>query len=262
MHDPKKIPVIAVDIGSSRTHAAIVDIKETACLCRRDFPSPDIARYLPKALSRMIKETGCAAPLPAVIAGGAGSRARAAKKIIKSRGAYPVTHCTCRASLPIAFAYKKPVRLGADRIADALYAATRYPGRACIIIDAGTFITVDIVTASAKFLGGVIMPGIATQLHGMNAAAPVLPLVNVAATRIPLPATSTAACMQAGALFGSAGGLNLLVRNYREITGKKSVILATGGGWDEIKKLVDFKFVEVPDMTVIGVALYYCYSSE
>jgi type III pantothenate kinase len=261
MPEKTKTSVVAIDIGSSRTHAGVVDVGRLTCLCRRDFPSQDMIRKLPETLSRMKKEAGCAAPLPAVIAGGAGSPAKTAEKILASRGARPVLHLACSSSLPVAFAYKNPSRLGADRIADALYAAARYPGRACIIIDAGTCITVDVVTASAKFLGGVIMPGVATQLHGMKAAAPALPTVAVTEARMPLPATSTAACMQAGALFGSAGGLNLLVKNYQEITGKKCVILATGGGWKGIKKLVDFKYIEVPDMTIVGTGLFYRYAS-
>ena len=58
------------------------------------------------------------------------------------------------------------------------------------------------------------------------------------------------------AAHGTAGALNHLVRMFRSSLGGKCLVLATGGGWRAIKNLVDFKFVEVPAMTLIGTALY------
>ena len=108
-------------------------------------------------------------------------------------------------------------------------------------------------------MGGAILAGIETQIRGLHAATNTLPAVAMPGKKIPLPGTSTEECMQAGAAHGTAGALNHLVRKYRSLLGGKCIVLATGGGWHVTSKLVDFKFIEVPDMTLIGTALYALY---
>ena len=84
-------------------------------------------------------------------------------------------------------------------------------------------------------------------------------MVEIPGRKIPFLGGSTIQCIQAGATRGTAGALNHLVRKYRSLLGGKCIVLATGGGWHVTSKLVDFKFIEVPDMTLIGTALYALY---
>jgi type III pantothenate kinase len=56
--------------------------------------------------------------------------------------------------------YRNPLEVGADRIAGAIAASQRHPGRNLIIVDCGTATTFDVVTAAGDYLGGVILPGI------------------------------------------------------------------------------------------------------
>jgi type III pantothenate kinase len=247
--------VVAVDIGSSRVHAGIVDIRKTRCLCRADFLPSETTRRLPHLLGR-----GRQSGVPAVISGGRNRLTQKIRKTLAACGVRPVSEIGPAASLPVRFRYDRPAKLGADRIADTLYAAAAYPKRNAIIIDSGTAITVDAVTGGAEFTGGVILAGIGTQLCGLHASTATLPLTTIPAAPIPFPGGSTEQCLRAGAVHGTAGALNHLVRSYRRILGGKCVVLATGGAWHVTKNLVDFNFIEIPDMTLIGTALYYGFS--
>jgi pantothenate kinase type III len=63
-------------------------------------------------------------------------------------------------------------------------------------------------------------------------------------------------CIQAGAAHGTAGALNHLVEKYKGLLGGKCTVLATGGAWHLTRKFVDFDFIEVPDMTLVGTGLF------
>jgi len=245
--------VLAVDIGSSRMHAGLVDTCKHSCLFRSDFPLSEMSRRLPKALGKLKINVS------AVIAGGRKGYAQKAGKILKTCGVTSIATIRIVSGLPLRFRYDKPGTLGADRIADALYAVTVYPKRNVIIIDSGTAITVDAVSSTAELMGGVILAGVETQLCCLHAATNTLPMVAMSGKKIPLPGRSTEQCMRAGAAHGTAGALNHLVRNYNHLLGGKGIVLATGGAWHLTKKLVDFEFIEVPDMTLIGTALYALY---
>ena len=245
--------VIAVDIGSTRVHAGLVATGKHSCLFRTDFPLSEMSRHLPGAFGKLKIN------VPAIIAGGREGYAQKAGRILKNLGITSIKNLRWLPSLPVRFNYDRPGTLGADRIADALYAVTVYPKRNVIIIDSGTAITVDAVSSKAEFMGGAILAGIETQLRGLHAATNTLPIVALPGKKVPLPGTTTEQCMQAGAVHGTTGALNYLVRKYRTLLGGKSIILATGGGWHVTKKFVDFKFIEVPDMTLIGTALYSLY---
>jgi pantothenate kinase type III len=242
--------VLAVDIGSTNVHCGLVDTRRCVCLRRSDFPLGRISVRLPAFIDKIENN------VPAVIAGGRSGMAQRAGNILKKTRRFPVIRLRLQARLPVQFRYEKPSALGADRIADALYAGAQYPGQNIIIIDSGTAITVDAITSRAEFLGGAIMAGAVTQLRGLRAAAASLPSVALPAGNIPFPGRSTVQCMQAGAAHGTAGALNHLVEKYRGLLGGKCTVLATGGAWHLTGTLVDFNFIEIPDMTLVGTALF------
>ena len=178
------------------------------------------------------------------------------EKALLSRGTASISHVKHHKGLPVSVRYDKPSTLGADRIADALYAAAVYPGRNVIIIDSGTAITVDLVNLKGEFLGGAILAGVEAQLKILHSSTGTLPLITTPADKIELPGTSTESCMQAGTAHGIAGAMNRLVRNYQSAVEEKCLVLATGGAWHVTESLVDFDFTAAPDMTLIGTALF------
>lgn len=62
--------------------------------------------------------------------------------------------------------YETPSQLGSDRWA-ALIAARAIAPEGCVVVNAGTAMTVDALTADGVFLGGMIVPGLATMLRAL-----------------------------------------------------------------------------------------------
>ena len=73
--------------------------------------------------------------------------------------------------IPVRHPYAPPEAPGADRLVAALAAFDR-AGGACVVVDAGTAVTVDVVGADGSFLGGAIAPGLVALRDGLRARAP------------------------------------------------------------------------------------------
>jgi len=106
-----------------------------------------------------------------------------------------------------------PKEVGADRIVNCLAAFQKY-GTAAIVIDFGSSICVDVVSAKGEFLGGAIAPGI--QVSSDAAAARSPPAAGRARPSPFRGCKNTVECMQAGAVFGFAGLVDGLVGRIRD----------------------------------------------
>ena len=78
--------------------------------------------------------------------------------------------------VPIGNAYLTPATLGRDRLAAAVGAATLYPRRNALIVDFGTAVTLDFVSADGVFRGGCISPGMAMRSRALHEYTAALPL--------------------------------------------------------------------------------------
>ena len=78
--------------------------------------------------------------------------------------------------VPIGNAYLTPATLGRDRLAAAVGAATLYPRRNALIVDFGTAVTLDFVSADGVFRGGCISPGMAMRFRALHEYTAALPL--------------------------------------------------------------------------------------
>lgn len=141
--------------------------------------------------------------------------------------------------LPIVVDYKTPSTLGRDRIAVAVGAYAEHPDCNLLVIDAGTAITYDVVTANRHYIGGNIAPGISMRLAALHAHTNRLPLVD-AIGDTPLWGCNTDTAIRSGALRGVAGE----IAYYRNHLGDNTIVMLTGGDADIISSLLDFQ-VEV-----------------
>src|SRR4051812_38695916 len=96
--------------------------------------------------------------------------------------------------------YEDPGEVGADRIVNSVAAMHKY-GAPCVIVDLGTAITFDAVTAASEYLGGIIAAGIGISAEALFSRTARLPLVDF---RKPeqLIGTNTVASMQSGLYYG------------------------------------------------------------
>ena len=138
--------------------------------------------------------------------------------------------------LPIRLDYKTPATLGADRIADACGAWAMHKGEACLVIDAGTCITVDFIDGSGVYHGGAIMPGLKMGLQALHTFTAKLPLIEIDnVKRAPVLGRSTEESILAGTVGATMLALAGYVALYREKALALHVVL-TGG---DAKRLVD-----------------------
>ena len=107
-----------------------------------------------------------------------------------------------------------PKEVGADRIINCLAAFQKYT-TAAIVIDFGSSICVDVVSAKGEFLGGAIAPGIQVSSDAAAARSAALRRVELARPRS-VVGKNTVECMQAGAVFGFAGLVDGLVQRIRD----------------------------------------------
>ena len=84
------------------------------------------------------------------------------------RFAYRVLEFTAATPVPIGNAYLTPATLGRDRLAAAVGAAALYPGRNALIVDLGTAVTIDLLSADGIFRGGCISPGMAMRFRALH----------------------------------------------------------------------------------------------
>lgn len=143
--------------------------------------------------------------------------------------------------------------VGEDRLLNAA-AAYDVMGQACVVVDAGTAVTIDFVDGTGTFHGGAIAPGIQIMLDGLADGAAQLPEVEMEAPSEPI-GHSTVEAIRSGIFYGVRGMVRELTEHYAEVAGSFPVVIATGGDADLLFK--DFEMVDriVPDLTLLGMRL-------
>ncbi len=151
--------------------------------------------------------------------------------------------------LPIKLDYKTPETLGADRIADACGAAGLHPGESCLVIDAGTCITVDFIDSKGVYHGGAIMPGLKMNLQALHTFTAKLPLIDLEGVeKTPVLGRSTEESILAGTIGATLLALAGYVALYKEKAPNLRVLLTggdakyllasgTNNGWEHVQNL-------------------------
>ena len=121
--------------------------------------------------------------------------------VLRLRDQYPINHCILSSVrshvpdmgegmkvyrvgddeliMPMRIDYETIDTLGNDRIAAAVGAWSAFPRQTILVIDAGTCMTYDFVTADGVYRGGNIAPGLRMRLRSMHEQTGKLPLVDV-----------------------------------------------------------------------------------
>ncbi len=123
--------------------------------------------------------------------------------------------------------YDNPQEVGADRIVNAVAAFEKYGGP-CIVVDFGTAITFDAISAKAEYLGGVIAPGISIASEALFAHAARLPRVEIKEPE-KIIGTHTVGSMQSGLYYGAVDMVDGLITRIKTVLGPNTKVIATGG---------------------------------
>jgi type III pantothenate kinase len=150
---------------------------------------------------------------------------------------------------------EQPEQTGVDRVL-ASAAAYEQMGKACVVVDAGTAITVNLCDDKGNFLGGAIAPGVRLQLESLHDHTAKLPAVRFAAPTDPVGKSTQQAILH-GVFHGIRGMVKELVENYATELGQWPEIIATGG--DAATLFADWDLIHAiaPNLTLYGIALAY-----
>src|SRR5688572_14701892 len=161
-----------------------------------------------------------------VIANVAGERVRQTlTAALSGAGAEPYWVVSMAEQCGVRSSYAEPARLGPDRWA-ALIAARHLREGACVVVNAGTTMTVDALSADGIFLGGFIVPGYALMREALAGNTAHLKLREGAFSFLP---DNTGDAIASGALNALAGAVDRMCR-YMIDTGENEPAVVLSGG--------------------------------
>jgi type III pantothenate kinase len=151
--------------------------------------------------------------------------------------------------------YYQPGKLGADRWL-AILAAYKLAGGACLVIDVGTAVTVDLVTVSGEHLGGYICPGLRLMGDQLVASASGISGLHVGVGSLQdlTPGRVTHEAVARGGVLMLRGFIESQLQAAPELLGGSFTVFLTGGDAELVGRLsVEARFV--PDLVFIGLAI-------
>lgn len=249
--------VLAVDIGNTNICIGGLDDRKvlftTRMVTRPRCTTDEYAAELKFLLARRkVDPAGCEGVIVcSVVPTLTGPLAEACRRLT-GREALLVTN---RLDSGLTFAVDEPDRVGRDRLADAAAAAVLYP-LPCMTVDMGTATTYNVISAQKEFLGGFIVPGVQTSLRAISAGTAQLPPI---APEPPaqLIGKNTVACLNNGAMFGTAATLDGLADRVEAELGQPLTVVATGGLAPYVMPCCRRKVIYDGDLLLKGLAILY-----
>ena len=173
-------------------------------------------------------------------------------------------HCRCdvrfarseRSGWGVTNAYTQPRRIGVDRWV-AMVGAWAEVQAACLVVDAGTAMTIDAIDDEGRHLGGQIIAGVATMADALAAATSDIPAIRPAAGRtaadLGMFARNTAAAVREGAQNAVAGAVDRAIRTLQS-NAYEPVVVLTGGDASRILNALCEPPLHRPHLVLQGLA--------
>ncbi len=230
---------LALDIGNTRTKIGLfrgADMVEH--LVWTDWTAADLQAY------------GEQAGVDRIIISSVAAAEEALFDILVER--FTVVEMSHTTPLPFQNGYQTPKTLGKDRLAAVAGAQALYPATDCLVIDCGTCIKYEWLTADGVYHGGNIAPGAGMRIRAMHHFTARLPEVPLG-----MPADfigrSTETALQNGALRGAVLEIEGFVRLFQAGSSQMQVLL-TGGDADFFAPYLDVLPVKTEhNLTLIGL---------
>ena len=244
------VNLLAINVGNTRTQLGAFDAGALGAIEYVDNGGLDAAAEAMGRLYGPLRDAGDAAVYLVSVNDDASDRVEQA---VRQALGVKAQRLERDVAVPIGRQLDPESIIGADRLLNGAAAFDRL-GQACIVVDAGTAVTVDFVDGAGTFHGGAIMPGARMMLTAMHNQATLLPEVDFASPDEPI-GHNTVQAMLSGVFYGIRGAVRELVEKFAESYGAYPKIIATGG---DAQKLFDhYELIEavVPELTLQGMAV-------
>lgn len=213
---------LIIDVGNTRVKSAVFENDMIVEVCVFD------TEYFLSEIRKKIKKYHIAQAILSNVAAISNETIEKLRKIIA------VIELTAHTSVPFTNLYETPKTLGVDRIALAAAAISLYPKKNVLVIDAGTCITFDFVTAKKEYLGGAISPGIQMRFEALHHFTANLPLLDKRELESFIGA-NTKKSMNSGVVNGIINEIEGVIHQYTKKYTDLTVVL-TGGDTNFLAK--------------------------
>jgi type III pantothenate kinase len=146
--------------------------------------------------------------------------------------------------------YAKPEQLGSDRWA-ALIGARHLCAGPCLVINAGTTMTIDALSGDGVFLGGCIVPGLALM---QDALARNTAQLELAAGRFLYFPDNTADAIMSGAINALSGAVDRMLGYMQEAAGHEPLVVLSGGAADTLEPHLRGRVERIDNLVLVGLA--------
>jgi type III pantothenate kinase len=247
-------PILAIQIGNTRVQLG---------LFRQDDGSepPETTRHLAgdsaaivADVARLWQEIKDESQAAIVLASVNEKAAKPLESMIEDQLGVEVYRIGDDMPVPIGESLDPETIVGVDRLLNAAAAWDRLK-QACIVVDAGTAVTVDFVDGEGTFHGGAIGPGVAMQLRALHEHTDALPLVAFRVPDTEAWGKNTTEAILRGVYEGVRGMVWRLVERYAEAYGAFPLVIATGGDAESLFATDELVNRIVPDLTLQGMAV-------
>lgn len=151
--------------------------------------------------------------------------------------------------------YLTPETLGIDRLVTAAAAYHIYK-TSLIVVDMGSATTIDYVTESGEFIGGMIAPGLISAYKELTSQAPALPEIELVPPDA-ITGRSTDACVRSGVIAGHAAMINEVVRLMAKEHGSSPKVIITGGLSTMVGEWLNKDYIIDKNLTLKGIYFIY-----
>jgi type III pantothenate kinase len=219
--------ILAIDAGNSRVKWGWLESEENGTMRWANIATVSLVEFAATSDHINPFSTTHADPERIIIANVAGDGAH--QLLVNWTSIFDVEPLWLRASVErcgVRNAYERPEALGPDRWA-ALIAARALHNGACLVVNAGTATTVDMLSADGVFLGGAILPGVELMrfvLHDHTGRLPIQEGVHREAPR------NTVDAIETGCRHAQAGAVERMYRVFRELSGAPLCLVSGGAG--------------------------------
>lgn len=234
--------LLAIDAGNTRIKWGL---HADGAWTRRGWVPTGGSAALAEALA------GIERPERIVVSNVAGDAVRAAiAQAVASYGAEPDWLAASSECCGVKSGYAAPSQLGADRWAALIGARHRYDGP-CVVVNVGTTMTVDALSADGVFLGGCIVPGLDLMQHALDRNTAQL-------TRVPgrflyFP-DNTGDAIMSGAINALAGAVDRMVGYMQETGEPEPLVVLSGGAADALEPHLRARLERVENLVLEGLA--------
>lgn len=249
--------LLAIDVGNSQTVCGVFERKNLLCHWRlktdRDKTADELAaRFQPLFSMQNIRFSN----ISAVIIASVVPTEQQAWYEFSTRyvNRPPLLVGSQSLQTGIRIATDNPAEVGADRVVNAVAAFTLYH-RSCIVVDFGTAITFDCISAEGAYLGGAIVPGMSISLDALASRTAKLPRIDIS---IPPPraiGANTVDAIKSGLLFGYGAMVDGLVKKLAAEFAEIPQVIATGGMAELIAPYAASVQSADPLLTLKGLAI-------